>query len=41
VGEFKNNKMNGQGTFYAADGSIKNSGIWSEDQYLSAGTRVA
>jgi len=41
VGEFKNNKMNGQGTLYDADGSIKNSGVWSEDQYLSAGTRVA
>ena len=34
VGEFKDAKYNGRGTLYASDGSIKQTGIWKNDEFV-------
>jgi hypothetical protein len=34
VGEWKDNRQNGQGTLYAANGSVANQGIWSDGKFV-------
>ena len=34
VGEWRNDKFNGQGTLYSSDGSIKNQGIWADHAFV-------
>ena len=42
VGEWKDNKRNGQGTLYRPNGSVINSGIWTDDRFIrSADVRQA
>ena len=36
VGEFKDDKRNGQGIFYLANGSISQSGVWSDDKLVTS-----
>jgi hypothetical protein len=36
VGEFKDGKYEGRGTLYASDGSIKQDGIWRNDEFIEA-----
>jgi hypothetical protein len=38
VGEFKDGKYNGQGTEYAANGSIINQGIWADGSFVRSAT---
>ena len=34
VGEWKDNRQNGQGTLYAVNGSVANQGIWSDGNFV-------
>jgi hypothetical protein len=34
VGEFKDGKYNGQGTFYSSNGSVINQGIWADGNFV-------
>ena len=36
VGEYKDDKRNGQGIFYLANGSISQSGVWSDDKLVTS-----
>ena len=38
VGQFKDNKYDGFGTLYNSDGSIRQQGIWKDDQFVQAQT---
>ena len=39
VGEWTDDKRNGQGVFYSATGSIKQSGIWKDNEFVGAVAR--
>ena len=36
VGEFRDDKRHGQGTLYAADGMVKQSGVWKNNEFVGA-----
>ena len=34
VGEWKDNRQNGQGTLYAVNGSVLNQGVWADGKFV-------